>query len=292
MSADRPAPLVSAEVDLRGLEYMPLFGGHLFASDFHARANDAEWRAGVTLWLAAWGQVPAGSLPTDDVVLCRLAELGRNLREWRRVKARALHGFVECSDGRMYHRFLCEQALVAWEKRVKDRIRKAKWRQGRDADGDGDNGGVSASHGQGRDADVPPDVTVRDGTVREGSEAIASGAAAPAPLPSGESQDLPGIPAAAPTPPNVQDLVWATGVALLTAADVSEKNARSFLAAQLKVHRPEAVLDALQRCAAEGAVQPVPWLVKTLESSRGRHTSATLKDRSGYRESKGAIRVE
>ena len=32
----------------------------------------------MTLWLKAQDQVPAGSLPGDDVELCRLAELGRD----------------------------------------------------------------------------------------------------------------------------------------------------------------------------------------------------------------------
>lgn len=113
-----PPPLVPAEVDLRGLEYMPLLGGRLFSSDFNASATDAEWRAAVTLWWASWGQVPAGSLPADDVVLCRLADLGRDIKAWRKVKAKALHGFVPCSDGRLYHPIVAEQALIAWEKRA------------------------------------------------------------------------------------------------------------------------------------------------------------------------------
>src|SRR5690606_32878899 len=87
----RPDPPVAADVDLRGLEYMPLFGVHLFGSEFNAAATDAEWRAAITLWWAAWNQVPAGSLPKDDVALCRLADLGRDLKLWRKLKARALH---------------------------------------------------------------------------------------------------------------------------------------------------------------------------------------------------------
>ena len=139
--SDAPAPLVPAEVDLRGLEYMPFFGTHLFGSEFNAVCTDAEWRAGLTLWWAAWNQQPAGSLPDDDGALCRLADLGRDLKAWNKIKGRALHGFVKCSDGRLYHGFLCRQVLVAWEKRVQERERKRKWRekkQGQDADGDGD----------------------------------------------------------------------------------------------------------------------------------------------------------
>lgn len=160
------APLVSPEVDLRGLEYMPLFGNHLFGSEFNAAASDEEWRAALTLWWAAWNQVPAGSLPNNDQALCRLADLGREVKAWMRVKARALHGFIECDDGRLYHSFICKQALVAWEKRVKERERKANWRTkkaGRDADVPRDRTGTETGH----DADVPADGTGRDVTGRD-----------------------------------------------------------------------------------------------------------------------------
>jgi uncharacterized protein YdaU (DUF1376 family) len=118
MSDELPPPLVPADVDLRGLEYMPLLGNHLLGSAFHAMCTDEEWRIGVTLWWASWNQVPAASLPDDDVALTRLADLGRDTKTFKRVREKALHGFVKCSDGRLYHRFLSKQALIAWEKRA------------------------------------------------------------------------------------------------------------------------------------------------------------------------------
>src|SRR4051812_6586693 len=107
---------------------MPLLGGHLFGSNFNAKASDLEFRVALTLWWAAWTQHPAASLPDDDQALCKLADLGRDMRAWKRVKTVALHGFVKCSDGRLYHRTLAKQALIAWEKRVNERKRKADWR--------------------------------------------------------------------------------------------------------------------------------------------------------------------
>ena len=89
------------------------------------------------------------------------------------------------------------------------------------------------------------------------SEAIASGAAAP---------------------PTDRDIVFATGVTLLTAAGVSDRNARSFLAAQCKTHGERAVRAALERCATERPIEPVPWLVESLKSApAGR--AATKPDR-------------
>jgi hypothetical protein len=93
---------------------MPVDITRLFGSAFHARATDAEWRAGVTLWLRSFHQVPAASLPQDDVTLARLAELGRDLKAWRKVKAMALHAWVLCRDGRLYHPVVAEKALEAW----------------------------------------------------------------------------------------------------------------------------------------------------------------------------------
>lgn len=174
--SESPAPLVPVDVDLRGLEYMPFFGNHLFGSDFNAGCSDAEWRAGLTLWWAAWNQVPASSLPNDDVALTRLADLGRDVRGFRRLKEKAMRGFVLCTDGRLYHRFIAKQALVAWDKRVKEREKKRKWReeqdrkrlaaeggqqQGRNRDGDRDKGGDGTADGNRRD------VTGRDGTIEK-----------------------------------------------------------------------------------------------------------------------------
>jgi len=177
--AQLPEPLVPPDVDLRGLEYMPLLGGRLLSSDFNASSTDAEWRAALTLWWAAWGQVPAGSLPNDDVVLCRLADLGRDVKAWRKVKAKALYGFTECSDGRLYHEVLCEQALIAWEKRVKEREKKAKWRekQARKEPGqDGSVHGDSEGTEPGRNGSGTADGTRRDGT---GQEEIGTGTSPP-----------------------------------------------------------------------------------------------------------------
>lgn len=64
--------------------------------------------------------------------------------------------------------------------------------------------------------------------------------------------------------PTDRDMVFANGVALLTAAGLIDKNARSFLAAQCKAHGEAAVKAALDRCAAERPIQPVPWLTAAL----------------------------
>lgn len=123
--ADLPPPLIPAEVDLRDFSFTPIFRARLFGSSFHARVSDAGWRAGVTLWLKSWDQVPSGTLPEDEIDLCRLAELARDLKTWRKVSKEALHGWFKCSDGRLHHRVVAEGVLEAWERRSSAR-RKGK----------------------------------------------------------------------------------------------------------------------------------------------------------------------
>lgn len=213
-------PLTPADCDLRGLDYMPLFGNHLFGSEFNAAATDAEWRAALTLWWAAWNQVPAGSLPNDDPALCRLADLGRDVKTWKKLRARAMHGFVECDDGRLYHEFICKQALVAWDKRVKERDRKSKWRaeqeakrQSKDADVPRDKTGTE----QPQNADVPADGKGRDGTGRD-SDSVANATA--------------GKPAVE-KPKSPEDMakaeLWQAAVSVLEAGGCPKSQCRTFM---------------------------------------------------------------
>jgi hypothetical protein len=115
--------MIPPECRLHEYHYMPVMIGRLFGSEFHARANDSEWRAGVTLWLKSWHQSPAASLPDDDVLLARLAEFGRDVDSWLKVRDMALHGWVKAEDGRFYHPVIAELALEAWDGKRKRRDR-------------------------------------------------------------------------------------------------------------------------------------------------------------------------
>jgi hypothetical protein len=128
MSDELPDPLVPADADLRNFPFTPIFRSRLFGSSFHARVNDSEWRAGVTLWLKSWDQVPAGSLPNDDIDLCRLAELGRDMKAWKRIRENALRGWFLCKDGRLYHAVVAEGINEALEGKDAQRARTLKAR--------------------------------------------------------------------------------------------------------------------------------------------------------------------
>lgn len=61
-----------------------------------------------------------------------------------------------------------------------------------------------------------------------------------------------------------QEAVWALGVPLLTAAGQPEKAARSVLGKWVKGYGPEAVREAIVRCAEQQVVEPVSWIIAAL----------------------------
>lgn len=135
-----PAPLTPPDCDLRDFQYMELDVRRLRDSEFAAAADGEAFRAGVLLWCAAWHQVPAASLPDNDTELANLAGFGRVVKEWKKVRAQALTGFVKCSDGRLYHSVIAEKAVAAFVAKEKfayakfcDRMRKEN--KGREKDG-------------------------------------------------------------------------------------------------------------------------------------------------------------
>jgi len=113
----RPPPLIGAHVDLRGLQYLPVDIQRLLDSDLYALSSGEEFKAALTLWARSFLQVPAGSLPDDDRLLAHLSGVGA--RRWPKVRGMALHGFIRCADGRLYHPVVCEKAEEAWKLRMK-----------------------------------------------------------------------------------------------------------------------------------------------------------------------------
>ena len=130
-----PPPPIGPEVDLTGFPFMPLHVRKLRDSRFAAISSGEAFRTGVLLWCAAWHQVPAASLPNDDVELANLAGFGRAVAEWLKVRDGALYGWREHSDGRLYHQVLVEAAHEAWTRREQwqetqsaKQTRQQRWR--------------------------------------------------------------------------------------------------------------------------------------------------------------------
>lgn len=133
MTDEVSAPLVPLDVDLRGFPGFVLDVDRLLASELFALCTPEQGWAAFTLWCRAWKQTPPGSMPNDERLLAAFSGAGKR---WPKVRDMALRGFVKCSDGRLYHQVLCEQAMDAWgkrqayrTKREKDAKRLADWRE-------------------------------------------------------------------------------------------------------------------------------------------------------------------
>lgn len=135
---DLPEPLTPADCDLRGNEWMPLYGDRLFASDTWLMASPEARCAALALWWAGWKQCPAASLPDNDRALSQLAGFGLAVKAWTMLREEAMRGWVKCSDGRLYHPVLAEFAIAAWDKRNNARNRKASWRARQESSENGD----------------------------------------------------------------------------------------------------------------------------------------------------------
>lgn len=161
-----PEPFTTAEIDVRDLDGFMLNAERLMASELLALSTGDEFKAAVALWCRAWKQIPAASLPNDDRVL---AAFSGAKETWPHVREMALRGFVLCSDGRLYHKTLSEDAKRAYGKKMERRTRTIaatearkklndSARSQRDVDRDVDRdvahkGNVTTSQRQDRDRD-------------------------------------------------------------------------------------------------------------------------------------------
>ena len=118
-------PLTPLDLDLRSMSFMPLDVVRLRDSDLASQESAEGFRAAVLLWCVAWHQVPSASLPKDDASLARYSGFGRDVKSWNKIRDIALHGFIECSDGRLYHPVIALKANEANAKRIAYRQRTA-----------------------------------------------------------------------------------------------------------------------------------------------------------------------
>lgn len=146
LTGDSGEPLITDQIDQRNLCWMKLDLCRLNNSDFIHLANNEEFGAAMKLWMASRRQVPAGSLPNNDRILASLSGYSNAPRKWAGVREMALHGWLPCNDGRLYHPVITEMVMdiqetrngpipqdagkrdAAEEKRRKNRERVQRWR--------------------------------------------------------------------------------------------------------------------------------------------------------------------
>ncbi len=165
----KPDPFVPADTDISGFDCFMMNVQQLLSSELWAVSSGDEFKAAMSLWCRAWTQTPPGSLPNDDKVLAAFSGAGA---KWKKVRAMAMRGFVECSDGRLYHKTLCEDVLRAAQRKAERKERTAKATEARRKKPHHDDPPTSPSDDRNddRNDDETCDVTRshrRDGTGRD-----------------------------------------------------------------------------------------------------------------------------
>ncbi len=103
---------------------MPLDVARLRDSELASNETPEACWAAVLLWAASWHQVPAASMPNDEKWIAKAAgyaQRGKIDKAWNEVRSGALRGWVECSDGRLYHPVVAEKAREGWQAKLKQR---------------------------------------------------------------------------------------------------------------------------------------------------------------------------
>jgi hypothetical protein len=293
--ADLPLPLTPAECDLRDFQYMELDVRRLRDSEFAAGASGDGFRAGVLLWCAAWHQVPAASLPDNDVELANLAGYGRVVKEWRKVREEALSGFVKCSDGRLYHAVIAEKAVAAFAAKERhayakfcDRMRKenkAREKEGKPLFGiptleQWKSGAYP--HGIPPEAPAPSDGIPAESALKgngEGTERERNG--------EGEGEGTTSVPtgtggdAAKPADQLTKDELWAAGKSLLTGAGMPKAQCGSFVGKLVKDYGDQIVVEAVRAAVVARPVDPAEYLKATCMRAHGQRASRRPTSHNG-----------
>lgn len=281
MTVDKlPAPLMPREVDLRDFPFMPLDVRRLRDSRLVATRSPEEVVAAVLLWAASWHQQPASSLPDDDAELSQLAGYGRAVKEFRRIRAGALHGLILCSDGRYYHPVVAEKASEAWNGRLEAEWRRASDRVRKENKDRKERGEpelpippkppmLSMQHVDG----IPVwEYRVSAGIPAEGlRKACLKGEGKG----KGEGQGRgiggtsgAGAPGGEPPTDAAKEEIWRTGKAVLIGQGVTKDAAGNFLGKLVKDFGQVLVLQAVRDCAATTPADAKSWLVARCQERR------------------------
>jgi hypothetical protein len=263
-------PFTPSDCDLRGMPYMPLDVVRMFDSDFYVLSTGDEFKAGVSLWGKAFLQVPAGSLPKDDRLLAHLSGAGS---AWRKVKEMALRGWVECSDGRLYHRTVAEKCLEAWKARCDKRARTEAARAARQT------ARANCSSEPPQSVTEVVTVSVTDNATEDVTDIAASSVTVSVTdIVTGskgregkgredkKEEDSPSLRSGPPNVPlPIRDALWRDGIPILCSLlGKSDRQSRAFLGGLLKAGRDDCarIYNALREAESLRPIDPAAWLTR------------------------------
>jgi hypothetical protein len=272
--------LTPPDADLQDFPFMPLHVARLRDSDLAAEAHpEACWYA-VLLWAAAWHQLPAGSLPSNEAVLARLCGLGRDLKTFRKHRDDAMRGWSECADGRLYHPVVAEQVNASWTEKLAYRDRKAK----RTAIAEKAAKARWGESSNGADADAPDMHEASPADASCIDDAMPKGRGKGTGTGSYSVPDGTGAGQAPDDPPIDPDKVmFDSGLRLLADAGIEAKAARPMLGKWKRDHGAEAVIVALGKAQREGAIDPRSFIEGALRNGQvRRHGNSPARSGNGF----------
>jgi hypothetical protein len=265
-------PLTPSDADLQDFPFMPLHVARLRDSDLANEEHpEACWYA-VLLWSVAWHQLPAGSLPDNEVVLCKLMGLGRDIKTFRKHRAGAMRGWIPCSDGRLYHPVVAEQVAAAWDSKLRQRHRTlcASIRKHNERSPDDKRDSPSFEQWLGWSCPATlsdlvtamsrvtdPDLDRDKGSKGQGERQGQGDSSSDADASGGEP------------PVDPDKVMFDAGLRLLAASGMAVPKARPVLGKWKRDHGAEAVIVALGKAQREGAIDPVSFITKCLEQRNG-----------------------
>jgi len=300
--SELPLPLTPPDCNLSDFQYMELDVRRLRDSKFAAGVDAEAFRAGILLWCAAWHQIPAASLPDDDIELANLAGYGRVLKEWKKVKNDALHGFIKCSDGRLYHPVIAGKAVAAYAakerhafEKFKERLRKEN--AARKAEGKNPFGIPSLAqwksgnypHGIPPEFErIPPENSTpsegntaenalkgnREGKEQRGNrEGEGEGDLLKPSVPTGT-----GAQGARSADELTKDELWKSGKSLLEAAGLPKAQCGSFVGKLVKDYGNDIVIDAVRAAVMERPADPVEYLKAVCMRAKGQRSTPNRQE--------------
>lgn len=273
-----PVPLTSPDCDLTDFPFMPLQIMRLRRSKawLHAKRNPSLAFYMVNLWTASWHEVPAASLEDDDDVLAEFAMC--DPIKWDKLREKVLHGWIKCSDGRLYHPIVAEKAVEAWDSKMDQRWRTEcarikkhndrhhtniarptfeEWTsqgcpQGQRLPVPKDNSGT----GEGQSGETP---SKREGEgQREGQGELNTSV----PIGTGASAPSPGLEPA--------DAIFQIAVPWLVERGMPDKSARSLLGGARKQLGDDGAWALASECMEAKPMEPAAWLAAALNARIGR----------------------
>lgn len=216
--------------------WMPLYIGDYLADTSHLTTE--QHGAYLLLLMALWKRGTAG-LPDCDENLAAASRV--SITRWRSMRSVLIDGLLLRSEAGV----VTQKRLAAELSRsvnITEARTEAGSKGGAKAAANRQQTGIANAVANEQQNSTPSQSHTQE---QRHSDAGASGAGAP---------------------PDPADVIFGTGVPLLTSAGVSDRNARAMLGMQRKQHGDDAVIEALQRCADEKPLQPVAWLQAALKA--------------------------